>query len=877
MRIGHLRISHLEKPLGFWLEKPEVSWIVEESTGKKQEAARIEVSLDEDFGVLVYDSGKREDLCSLGSLLDIECMPRTRYYVRVTVWADDGDTCTSPATWFETGKMSEAWEAKWIQAPFDKEVHPLFQRTFNIPGKIKSARAYATGLGVYEIYFNGQKAGNEYLAPFYNDYNLWVQYQTYDITGLLTEGENAVGAMLGNGWYKGRFGFMPDMKELYGDRMQFLAEIRITLEDGTEMVVGTDENWQCHPSPVLESSIYNGEVYDSRKEVEGFARTDCDMSDFVMVLPADAPKGKLMERMSPPLTIQEKIVPKLIHTPAGEQVLDFEQVMTGWMEFECDIPENEEIYLQCGELLQYDNFYNENLRTAKEELRYISNGKKAHVRPHFTFYGFRYIKVTGLEEVNPEDFVGYVIHSELGYTGKIETSNDKVNKLIHNALWGQKGNFLDVPTDCPQRDERMGWTGDAQAFAATACFNMYTPAFYRKFLYDMLLEQREQEGSVPHVVPDVLGQIRTLTGIPEDMQNGSCAWGDAATVIPWTLYVFYGDKSLLKEQYENMKAWTDFIKVQDETRCGGRRLWSCGFHFADWLALDNLDRESSFGGTDCYYVASAYYYYSSVMTAKAAAVLGKEADAAYYGQLAEEVKAAIRKEYFTETGRIAVDTQTAMVLALYMGFVPEEHRDRLVADLKKKLEDNKLHLNTGFVGTCYLCPTLSVNGLAEYAYTLLLNEDFPSWLYEVNMGATTVWERWNSVMPDGLVSDTGMNSMNHYAYGAIVEWMYRFMAGINPVEEAPGFKKAVIRPQTDRRFEWVDGVYESASGTYRCGWKQEEDGITYEVEVPFDAEAEFIVEPGLKDVRVGQNTASLQAVEGKILLTAGKYKITAKR
>lgn len=877
MRVGHLRTNHLTDPLGFWMGKPEVSWVVEESSGKKQAAARIEVSLEENFENLVYDSGKREEISSLGFTLDLECAPRTRYYWRVTVWADNGDTGTSSPAWFETGKMEEKWEAKWIQAPFDKEVHPLFQKNFHIPGKIKEARAYVTGLGLYEIYFNGQKAGEEYLAPFYNDYNLWIQYQTYDITALLSEGDNAVGAMLGNGWYKGRFGFVEGMKELYGDRMQLLAEIRITLEDGTEMVVGTDEGWSCHPSPVLESSIYDGEVYDARKETAGFATTACDLSDFVMVLPADVPKGRLMERQSPPLTKQEKLVPVLIHTPAGEQVLDFGQVMTGWMEFDCDLPEGREILLQCGELLQYDNFYNENLRTAKEELRFISNGKKAHVRPHFTFYGFRYIKVTGLDEVCPEDFAGYVIHSDLERIGKVETSNEKVNKLFCNALWGQKGNFVDVPTDCPQRDERMGWTGDAQAFAATACFNMYTPAFYSKYLYDMLLEQREQEGSVPHVVPDILGQIRTIMGKPEEMQNGSCAWGDAATVIPWTLYLFYGDKSLLESQYENMKRWTDFIKEQDETKCGGRRLWTCGFHFADWLALDNLDRESSFGGTDCYYVASAYYYYSATMTAKAARVLGYGEDALYYEQLAGEIKEAIRKEYFTENGRIAVDTQTAMVVALYMGFVPEEHRERLTADLKKKLEDNKLHLNTGFVGTCYLCPTLSANGLKEYAYTLLLNEDFPSWLYEVNMGATTVWERWNSVLPNGLVSDTGMNSMNHYAYGAIVEWMYRYMAGINPVEEAPGFKKAVLRPQTDRRFEWVDGVYESAAGTYRCGWKQEGDSVICQVEVPFDAEAEFIPEAGLKEYRVNGIEPDAWAKDGKILLTSGKYEITAKR
>ena len=504
----------------------------------------------------------------------------------------------------------------------------------------------------------------------------------------------------------------------------------------------------------------------------------------------------------------------------------------------------------------------------------------------------------------------------------IETSNPKVNRLFLNALWGQKGNFVDTPTDCPQRDERMGWTGDAQVFCATASFNMYTPAFYHKFLYDMAEEQKELGGSVPHVVPDILDQINDVledpiraaqlgiktsqesngsgvahadraengeeknaaneTALNEAVETeketsealeketaekeperaaGSCAWGDAATVIPWTSYVFFGDKTLLKKEYENMKMWTDYIHRIDEEKCGGKRLWTYGFHFADWLALDNFHKDSCLGGTDPYYVASCYYLYSAELTAKAAATLGKGEDAIYYTRLAEEVREAIRKEYFTVTGRIAIDTQTAMVLALRFGIVPENARERLIQSLKTKLEEEKIHLTTGFVGTPYLCPVLTENGLADYAYTLLLNEDFPSWLYEVNMGATTIWERWNSVLPDGSISDTGMNSLNHYSYGSIVEWMYRYMCGINPDEHEAGFQKFVIKPYPDIRFEYAKADYQSVYGRIESGWKKTDKGWQFQIMVPFDTTAQFVLEEKLQK-EFGKNV-SVEAAGGK--------------
>ncbi len=864
MKIERLKINHLTTPLGFRLDEPQLSWVVTESTGTKPVWARVEAAADASFANLLYDSGKRDDLNPLACPLPLTFAPRTRYFWRVTVCADDGD-CGTASSWFETGKMDEPFAGQWIAAPFEKTVHPILRRTFTLDGAAEDARLYITGLGLYEAYLNGQPVTDEVLTPFYNDYNFWVQVQTYDVTGLLRAGENVLDVYLGNGWYKG---FGPNESdgsrtELYGDRMQMLAELRAVLPDGKSFCLASDESFRCHTGPVLESTIYDGEIYDARL-------ADPGEDGWAAAVSVDAPVGAAADRLSTPLRRHEAIKPvKLLHTPAGEQVLDFGQVITGWVEADVLLPAGAEMALDYGELLQHDNFYNENLRSAKAHFGFTSAGKPAHVRPHFTFYGFRFVRVTGIEAVNPDDFTAYVIHSDLERTGFLETSNAKVNRLIQNAWWGQRGNFVDVPTDCPQRDARRGWTGDAEVFAPTASFNMDTAAFYRKYLYDMALEQATLGGAVPFVVPDVLGQIHRHFG-EENHDYGSCAWADAAVMIPWTLYRFYGDKSMLAEQFPQMMAWVDWVETQDETHFGGPRLWLRGFHFADWLALDNPVAGSCFGGTDCYYVASAYYYYSTYLTARAAEALGDQANAKKYDQRAEEIRAAFRKEFFTATGRIAEPTQTAMLLALSMNLAPDEARPRLVRDLRKKLEARNMHLDTGFVGTYHLMRTLSSVGLGACAYTLLLNEDYPSWLYEVNMGATTVWERWNSVLPDGLVSDTGMNSMNHYSYGAVVEWMYRCMCGLNAIE--PGFASARIAPMSDDRFDWVRAEYASASGTYRSGWQRENGVLTYTVEVPFGATAVFV--PESADARLEIN-GKPAAKSGEVTLTPGVWTIRA--
>ncbi len=877
MRIVKLKTNGIENPLGFQLGKVRLSWITEDTNSKMQAFAQVQISLEDSFENVIYDSGKRDDIDSLAFVPSITLKPRTRYFWRVTVWGDNGDIAVSEIAFFETAKMEENWTGLWITSSFDKEKHPLIRKKFSLPSDIKSARVYICGLGLYEFEINGNKASDEYFAPGFNAYDFWIQYQTYDITRLLKKGDNCIAFMLGNGMYKGRFGFDGGYINLYGDKFALLCEIHVTLKDGTVIVIGTDNSWRCTESPVKFSGIYDGEIYDSNGEIEGWSSEYIDDTTWNAVNLIDLGYEKLKPRLSLPVKIKEEIRPiKIIHTKKGETILDMGQNMTGWIRFKTKAKKDTELLLEFCEILQDGCFYRDNLRTAKAEFRYICNGDCKIIQPHFTYYGFRYVKLSGFDEnIEIEDFTGCVIYSDLNITGNIETSNSLVNRLFKNALWGQKGNFLDVPTDCPQRDERMGWTGDAQVFSSTACFNMYSPAFYNKYMFDLREEQKRLGGSVPFVVPSIKPQ--NPSGIING--NGSTAWGDAATIIPWNLYLHYGDKQQLEQQFETMKGWVDYIKGVDEAT-GGNRLWTVGFHFADWLALDGKDPSDLIGGTDKYYIASAYYCYSAALVSKAAKVLGNSKIEKEYRKLSEEIRQAILNEYFTPNGRCSISTQTAMIVALYMNLVPDKHRERIINELRQKLEHDNMHLTTGFVGTSYFCRVLSDNGANDYAYKLLLNDDYPSWLYAVKLGATTIWERWNSVLPDGSIGDTGMNSLNHYAYGSIAEWMYRNMCGINPVEDVPGFRKIKLAPKPHGSLKYAKAEFYSPCGLIKSSWELQDDGrLSFQFEVPFNTEAQLI----LPDAAIGKICVNgIQLNESKIVrieknndviceLTSGKY------
>lgn len=812
MKIINCRVNHITGPLGFMIERPVFSWNIADSEAESFQA-KLTVCQDQN---VIYETGW-DDLDMLGTLADITPEPCTRYAWQVCVRDDQGEEAVSEVHYFETGMMDSRWQGKWITAKDNKEPrHPVFRRSFAVKEGLKKARLYVTALGLYEAWINGERTGKEYLTPFCTAYDRWLQVQTFDITGQLRN-DNRIEIMLGNGWYRGRFGFDQKDEPAYGDTWKLLAEIHIEYENGEQEVIGTGEDWEVLRSNINFSNIYDGEIVDDTLPELPVEKAVVSEADVV-----------LKDRLSPELKAREEFVPEILHTPKGETVFDLGQNQAGIFSMKVDEPYGTKIHLQFGEVLQDDCFYRDNLRTAKAEYVYISDGRPHVLYPHFTFYGYRYVKAEGLSDPEKAEFRGIALYSEIPERGCIRTGNALVNKLVSNTIWGMKSNYIDVPTDCPQRDERMGWTGDAQVFSETAMYLCDPSAFFTKYLYDMKEEQEKNDGLVPFTVPSF------------GIRQGACAWGDAATVIPMNMYLYNGDKEILRRQFGSMKAWVEYIRRVDGSDHGWRKM----FHFGDWLALDGPQGDEAVkGATDDAFVADIYYLISTENVCKAAEVLGMQEETEEYRKLAEKIRAGILKEFYTPAGRCAVMTQTGQVLTWKEKLGdPGRTQDLLV----RLLNDNGGRLATGFVGTPLLCDTLSEMGRTDLAYDLLLNEEYPGWLYEVLMGATTIWERWNSIDPEGHITGIGMNSLNHYSYGAVVKWIWAWCAGITAIE--PGFRKALIRPVTDYRLGYLDAVYPSASGTYEVHWKVLDTwNLQVKIVIPAGCSAEVILPQAADD------------------------------
>ena len=851
MKIYDLKVNHLVNPLGFRMTRTVFSWKTVETEGKRQESARIRVALDQTMKELVADTGADSSADSLGTKVSFPLHPRTRYWWTVTVRTDAGEEEVSPVQWFETGKREETWTGKWITCDNTEPRHPYFEKDIVPEKDVAQARLYICGLGLYEAFYNGKRIGEEYLTPYCNDYNEWVQYQTFDVTKQVSE-TGKLTVFLGNGWYKGRFGFDAAGKGgFYGDEWKLIAELRLLYTDGTEQVIGTDESWSVRRSTVTFSNIYDGEHRD----------------DTLGELPAEsavlcgAPKGRLTDRMSLPVTVHEHMEPKeLIHTPAGETVLDMGQEFTGIFTLKVHEPKGTRIHIQTGEILQNGNFYNENLRTAKSEYYFVTDGSETVLQPHFTFYGYRYVKIEGIPDLKKEDFTGLALYSDVEMKGDVTTGHDLVNRLISNVRWGMKDNFVDVPTDCPQRDERMGWTADTQVFVPTATYLADTCAFYGKYLYDMRLEQAVRGGRVPDVVPSF------------SVETTASVWGDAACIIPWTLYEFYGDPSILEDQYEAMKSWVDYIGTVD----GDDHGWRNVFHYGDWLALDNPSGKADavLGGTDEGFIANIYYAASAELVAKAAAVLGKTEDEKIYRRLSEEQFDAVKQEYYSPLGRCCINTQTAHLLTLKYHLSSDE--DKIRKNLRKLFRDNGDKLKTGFVGTPLLGNVLTDNGFSDLAYKLLLNEENPGWLHEILLGATTVWERWNSVLDDGSISSTGMNSLNHYAYGSVLEWVFRHAAGLDFDRSVPGWRRAVLSPLPEWHLHETQAVYDSPAGKYEISWKiLDKDHVEIRVRIPFGCEGRLTLPCAPESLYQDSSNPMFRNVkDGVCILEPGEYSVS---
>lgn len=851
MRVYDAKVNHMTNPMGFFMDGVSFSWKVDEARGKAQKVARVRVAADEKMQEILFDSGMDEQADSLAYPVELALEPRTRYFWQVTVLSDAEEEADSEVQWFETSKMSEEWTGKWLTCDSTEKRHPIFSKEIAPAKEVAKARLYVTGLGLYEAYIDGKKVGDEYLTPYSNNYNRWVQYQTYDITDQIAGG-GKLSILLGNGWYKGRFGFSAfEDKGYYGNEWKVIADVVLTYTDGTEEVIGTDESWTVTRSRIMFSNLYDGEQIDATApELPAEEPTVCD-----------APKGRLEARRSLPVVAHEHIKPvELIHTPAGEQVFDMGQNFAGIFTFRVKEPAGTKIHIQTGEVLQKGNFYNENLRSAKSEYIYISDGNETVIRPHFTYYGYRYVKVEGVSDLKIEDFTGLALYSDIEMGGDVETGHDLVNQLVSNVRWGMKGNFIDVPTDCPQRDERMGWTGDTQVFSPTATFLADTYAFYSKYLHDMYTEQMDLDGMVPDVVPSA------------GVYSTACVWGDSSCIIPWNMYQFYGDKKILEDQYDSMRNWVDYISRVD----GDNHGWRSVFHYGDWLALDNPSGKTDevMGGTDEGYIANVYYAASAGIVAKAARVLGYEADAKTYQALCDEQFEEVKKEYFSQTGRCCIKTQTALILALKYHLSENEELTKKTLRLLFQISGDKL--KTGFTGMPLMCPVLSENGMNDLAYTLLLNEDYPGWLHEVKLGATTVWERWNSLDENGDISSTGMNSLNHYAYGSILEWVFRYVTGFRVSEEHPGSRHLLIAPTLNWKLKRAKGSYHSAAGTYETSWELADPShVTVKVTVPFGCTAEIALPLVSQETLADQSNPLFADVrDGKCFVGAGTYEVS---
>ncbi|RYY54375.1 MAG: alpha-L-rhamnosidase [Chitinophagaceae bacterium] len=714
------------------------------------------------------------------------------------------------------------WTASWIEndSPEDKAVRPAqyYRKVFDATKKIRSATLSVTAHGVYEAALNGKRIGNDYMQPGWTSYAKRLQYQQYDVTALVQKGSNCLGVTVGNGWYRGSLGWGEDNTNRWGKKTGLLGQLDIVYSDGSKLSIPTDASWKTGNGPILENEIYHGETIDARLDLGDWNKPSYNDAGWKTAVTATYNNSILIPTINEPIRKHETFKPvRIITTPKGEKVIDFGQNLVGWVTVKATGKAGEKISIRHTEVLDRDgNFYTENLRSARATAHYFLSGKGTETfEPHFTFYGFRYIKIDGYPgEILPENFTAVALYSDMKPTGSFSCSDTLLNQLQHNITWGQRGNFLDVPTDCPQRDERLGWTGDAQAFFRTAAYNYNVKAFFSKWLKDVAADQRP-DGAITHVVPDVLNG-----------EAGSSGWADVATIIPWQMYEIYGDKKVLEDQYTSMVNWVGYMQKHTDSA----DLFHYGWHFGDWLSYRPGDDGGTDAVTDKAEISQCFYAHSVQLLINAAQVLGKQDDVSTYSKLLKRIKDAYNREYVTGSGRLVSNTQTSYVLALQFDMLPEAQRPKAAAYLADNISRYNNHLTTGFLGTPYLCHVLSKNGYAALAFTLLKQETFPSWLYPVKKGATTIWERWDGIKPDGSFQNAGMNSFNHYAYGAIGDWMYQNIAGIQSA--APGYSKIIIKPLIGAGITWAEGKFESVNGTISSKWKIENGKLQLDVAIP---------------------------------------------
>ncbi|MCY1722050.1 glycoside hydrolase family 78 protein [Prolixibacteraceae bacterium Z1-6] len=879
LEVTDLRIEHQTNPIGSETHAPRLSWKIKtDEKNVLQSSYRIICAASKNDllneSSLVWDSGLVNSDQSVHveyNGIELKSGQRIWWQVKITTNTGQESEWSAPAFW-EMGLLKKSdWKAKWIEPnltenPETSNPSPLLRKEFEVSKEVTKATVYVTCHGLYQLQLNGKKVGDQEFTPGWTSYHKRLQYQTFDITNQIHSGKNAIGVILGDGWYRGFMGWQ-GKKNLYGKKSTLLCQIQLTFSDGSEQLIISDKSWKASTGAIQASEIYHGEIYDAGLEKTGWDKPNYNSSEWADVTEKEHGVQNLVASAGSPVKVIKELKPiEKIITPEGETVLDFGQNMVGRIRFNLKGKTGEKVTIYHAEVLDKEgNFYIANLRPARQKLEYtFKSDEPESYAPHFTFMGFRYIKIEGYSgEFKLEYFTGEVIHSDMEFTGDFECSDPLVNRLQQNIQWGLRGNFLDVPTDCPQRDERLGWTGDAQVFAPTACFNVNAAPFFSKWMKDLEADQRE-DGSVPWVVPNII-EDGGGTGWSDGF--GATGWADAAIIIPWTVYQSFGDKRILENQYQSMKAWEEYmIKEAGETY-----LFNTGFHFGDWLSFAEYSSyiynapDYGFAGahTEKDLLATAYFYYSTKLMHQIALVLGRTEDAEKYKTLLPQIKEAFKNEFITPNGRLLSNTQAAFAVSLAFGVLPEEYVATAAKQLAKNVEYFQ-HLTTGFLGTPVLCHALSESGRSDLAYKLLFNKKYPSWLYAVTMGATTIWERWDGIKPDGTFQDVGMNSFNHYAYGAIGNWLYQKVAGIQSSAANPGYKEIIIKPEISDRLTFAKATLNSLYGTIESGWKIENNTLKLKVTVPPNTTAKIYIPQKNNSYQVEEVGSGTYEFESKI-------------
>jgi alpha-L-rhamnosidase len=846
-----LRCGYLVNPLGVAPDRVRLSWVLEGGGhGRAQHGYQVLVAPDEARlaagAGLSWDSGRVES----GQSTDIPyagaALARGRRYAwKVRVWDEQqaASSWSEPA-WFEVElDPDQGWRASWIglglirpgfrppSGPVDQVARamlpaPYLRRAFPVGKPVASARLYVTARGLYEARLNGQKVGDAVLTPGWTDYARRIQYQTYDVTALLRPGENVLGALLADGWYCGFIGF--DAKRpaaIYGRAPELLAQLVIGFEDGTDQWIVTDDGWRASHGAIRHADLLMGERHHLALEPAGWDAPGFDAAGWSTVRCRERDGSRLVAEPGPPVRVTQELEPRSLARDAeGRLIVDFGQNLAGWVRTRVAGPAGATVRIRHGEALAADgSLYTDNLRSARQTDEYLTSGGEQVLEPRFTLHGFRYAEITGYPgDPGPGDLRAVVAHSDVAAAGSFNGSETWLNRLFANIDWGQRGNFVSIPTDCPQRDERIGWLGDAQIFARTACYNRDVAAFFGKWLDDVA-DAQLPSGAFCDIAPPL---NRDWAGAP--------AWGDAGVIVPWTLYRMYADRGSLRRHFARMTAWMDFLERGNPDHLRAREL---GNSYNDWLAPgEDL--------TPPELLATAYWAYDAALMAEIAEAIGRPGDAAGYRALRSKILDAFADAFVAADGRVASGTQTAYALALHMRLLPEELRAAGAGHLVEAVAAADWHVTTGFAGAGYLLPALSASGHTDVAYRLLERDGAPSWRYMVDHGATTIWERWDGWTSEHGFQSPSMNSFNHYALGSVGEWLYRFVLGIELAPGAAGFNRLILRPHPGGALRRAAGCYRSVRGPISTGWERSLDRFTLRVELPPNVTASVRVPSG---------------------------------